>query len=86
MTPEKFLPLLTGLDRAADLVEAIDNPELQKQRGWDLAHWNYQMVPWGVRFAYRDPRSRNLTEVLARISLDAPVLLSGNVQHDNSSV
>jgi len=83
MTPEKFLPLLTGLDRAADLVEAIDDPELQRQRGWDLAHWNYQMVPWGVRFAYRDPRSRNLTEVLARVAFEPPSASTGAVQRNN---
>lgn len=55
MHPEKLTRLLTGLERAAEVVDAIDNQETQRQRGWDLSHWRYELVPWGVRFIYEHP-------------------------------
>ncbi len=54
MRPEELIPLLTSLEAAADVVEAIDYPLLQSYRGWDLAHWSYDFVPWGVRFIHHD--------------------------------
>jgi len=50
---------------AAEVVEAIDDPGLQRQRGWDLSRWRYHLVPWGVRFSYHDPHSGGQTDVLA---------------------
>jgi hypothetical protein len=50
MSPEQLTELLCRLRSAADIVEAIEDPELQRRRGWDLAGWRYEPVPWGVRF------------------------------------
>ena len=78
MSPEYLTHLLTGLDRAADVVEAIDNPQLQQEQGWDLSRWRYDLVPWGVRFHYHDPHSRHQAEVLALLAFAArPALAAG---------
>jgi len=69
MTPEKLASLLTTLEAAADLVEAIDQPELQRHRGWDLASWDYELVPWGVRFRYDGGIGQEPAEILARLHL-----------------
>lgn len=63
MSPEELLPLLDGLDKAAEIVEAIDTPQLQIQRGWDLSCWRYRLVPWGVCFSYRDPLTADQPDV-----------------------
>lgn len=52
MRPEELRSLLTSMEAAADVVEAIDNPSLQADRGWDLSGWRYSLVLWGVRFTY----------------------------------
>jgi hypothetical protein len=65
MSPEKLVELLTSLNRAADLVEAIDDRALQDRRGWDLSRWEYELIPWGVRFEYQEPDTRGRTEVQA---------------------
>lgn len=58
MLPEELQGLLTSMDVAAAVVEAIDEPALQAQRGWDLARWSYDCIPWGVRFLRRDSGHR----------------------------
>ena len=58
MLPEELRGLLTSMHVAADVVEAIDTPALQAKRGWDLARWSYDCIPWGVRFLRRDDRQR----------------------------
>jgi hypothetical protein len=65
MHPEHLIRLLTSLSAAADVIEALDDPRLQTVRGWDLARWRYEPVPWGVRFLHRDGRGRVDAEVLA---------------------
>jgi hypothetical protein len=65
MSPEKLIALLTNLDAAADVVDAIDDCGLQRLRGWDLAHWRYDLVPWGVRFVCHDPYRPAPAEVVA---------------------
>jgi hypothetical protein len=50
MHRDEFMTLLTSMSAAADLVDAIDRPALQLSRGWDLAGWKYELIPWGVRF------------------------------------
>jgi hypothetical protein len=70
MSPEELTCRLNNLYSAAEVVEAIDNPEIQRLRGWDLSCWRYDLVPWGVRFTYRDPLSPLGTEVLARIAVE----------------
>jgi len=68
MSPDQLTELLTGLDRAAEVVEAIDRPELQVKRGWNLAQWRYDLIPWGVRFTYLG-FDRACAEVLAVIPM-----------------
>ncbi len=76
MSPENFIRLLTrSMDKAADLVEAIDNPALQGPRGWDLSNWAYELVPWGVRFSCRDPQQSKV-EVVVVLTVD-PYQASG---------
>jgi hypothetical protein len=65
MHPEQLIPLLTSLSAAADVMEALDNPDLQTDRGWDLACWHYESVPWGVRFLHHDAGGRVDAEVRA---------------------
>ena len=52
MSPDELKALLTSMAVTAEVVEAIDDPALQDRRGWDLAGWNYVLVPWGVRFTH----------------------------------
>lgn len=63
MSYDELKDLLTSLEAAADVVEAIDDPDLQAQRGWDLAGWSYTPVPWGVRFTHFNQHNRIDTEV-----------------------
>jgi hypothetical protein len=72
MSPEDLRQLSNCqgcLSMAAELVEAIDDPALQRQRGWDLSRWHYDLVPWGVRFIYHDPHSGERAETLALLPL-----------------
>jgi len=70
MAPKELTQLLLGLNTAADVVEAIDNRELQQRRGWDLSHWRYSLVPWGVRFTYQEQPDLPPVEVLALLRLE----------------
>ena len=54
MTAEELMGHVHNLAAAAEVVEAIDDPALQRRRGWDLGGWRYELVPWGVRFVRRD--------------------------------
>jgi hypothetical protein len=58
MTPEQLIRLLTELGTAADVVDCIDDPTLQRLRGWDLASWRYRLVPWGVVFSRQPDGTR----------------------------
>jgi len=60
---------LTRLGTAADVVEAVDDPELQRQRGWDLSGWRYDLIPWGVRFSPRDPQRQRHAELLVLLDV-----------------
>jgi len=62
--------LLTGLTRAADVVECLDNRELQRSQGWDLANWKYRLVPWGVCFSYESPHRDGRCDVLILTGLE----------------
>jgi len=52
MSPDELRALMNSMKAAADVVEAIDDPSLQTQWGWDLTGWSYAPVPWGVRFTH----------------------------------
>jgi len=54
MPPTQLVRLLTTLSAAADIVDAIGDPSRGESRGWDLAGWRYELVPWGVCFSRRD--------------------------------
>jgi len=65
MSPKQLARLLTSLESAADVVEAIDDREIQSRRDWDLSDWRYELVPWGVRFLCRQPKPPGRAEILA---------------------
>jgi hypothetical protein len=54
MKPDELIDLLRSMSAAADVVEAIDYPVLQRFNGWNLRNWRYDLVPWGVRFRFRE--------------------------------
>jgi len=63
MTPDKLAALLTNLEAAAEVVDAIEDPDLQRRRGWDLACWRYDLVPFGVRFSHANERDNGPAEI-----------------------
>jgi hypothetical protein len=63
MTPCELANHVQSLNGAADLVEAIDSPRLQDQRGWDLSRWRYDLIPWGVRFRFQEAMGQEPVEV-----------------------
>jgi CheY-like chemotaxis protein len=65
MKPEGLVRLLTSSGAAAEVVEAIDHPSLQFQRRWDLTHWSYEAVPWGIRFLQCNERGGRTAAVVA---------------------
>jgi CheY-like chemotaxis protein len=65
MEPEGLVRLLTSLGVAAEVVEAIDHPSRQFQRGWDLTLWIYEAVPWGVQFLQCNERGGRKAAVVA---------------------
>jgi hypothetical protein len=62
--------LLNGLGTAADIVECIDDPALQRQRGWDLTGWRYRMVQWGVVLTCPGGHGMESSEILVMMGLD----------------
>jgi hypothetical protein len=71
MSPEELTCRLNNLYTAAEVVDAIDDPELQRRRGWDLSRWRYDLIPWGVRFIYNDPVSSSKAEIQALMAVEA---------------
>ena len=41
------------------------DPAVQARHGWGLKHWQYDLVPWGVRFRHHDARGQMDAEVVA---------------------
>jgi len=78
MTAEELMGRIHNLEEAAEVVEAIDDPALQRRHGWDLGGWRYELVPWGVRFVRRE-RNGGETElfVLAALKQGSPGGLPG---------
>ena len=68
MSPDQMIDLLSRVRSPADVVEAIDDPELQRLHGWDLANWTYELVPWGVRFLFREPGSDGQSEIVVLVA------------------
>ena len=71
MSTAELASLLLGLGTAADVVEAIDDPRLRQQRGWDLSGWRYDLIPGGVRFTQEKGRDQAHAEVLAVLAHQA---------------
>ncbi len=67
MHPRALAKIVGNLDAAADVLEAFENRNLQKERGWNFDGWRYEVIPWGVRFIYRDVAKQE-TQVLATLA------------------
>jgi len=67
MTAEDLMRQLGSLEASAEVVEAIDDPLMQR-RGWDLRGWRYELIPWGVRFVRRE-RDGSESEVFVMASV-----------------
>jgi len=72
MSPKQLAHLLTSLETAADVVDAIDDRELQMRRDWDLSEWRYELIPWGVRFRCEERRHPGQAEILAVLGRPGP--------------
>lgn len=68
MTPHTLAQLASNLNIAADLVDAINNHDLQRRRGWNLQQWTFDLVPWGVRFVHRDEQQER-REVVVQLPI-----------------
>jgi len=66
MTPEELAALVCDLEAAATVVEAINDRGLQSRQGWDLRGWQYELVPWGVRFTRPDGDGGAVAAVLVQ--------------------
>jgi hypothetical protein len=67
MTPEQLMRRLSSLQKAADNIDAIDDPHLQRRQGLDLTNWRYRLVHWGSSSVTRRHRnSVNATSLSAR--------------------
>jgi hypothetical protein len=84
MRPEELKRLLTSMKMAAEVVEAIDEPALQTERGWDLAGWSYDCIPWGVRFVRRDDRQRLM--VIRVVVIPEPAATLANCLRERSTL
>ena len=73
MKPQKLAQLANDLDTAAELVEAIECPEVGRERGWDLDGWRYRLSPWGVCFIHRDLNRGIRSEITVRLSPPLPL-------------
>lgn len=68
MSPEELKDLLIDLHSAAEIVEAIHDPELQRRRGWDLRQWDYRCIPWGVCFYRQGGENARGAEIQTALS------------------
>jgi hypothetical protein len=58
MHPEQLHSLLTSMEMALTVAEAIANPILQRVEGWDLSGWTCEVAPGVMRFRMHDPCGR----------------------------
>jgi len=56
---------LTSLESAAEVVKAIDDRDIQMRRDWDLSGWQYELIPWGVRFRCERPKYSGHADIRA---------------------
>ena len=65
MPPSELARLIRSLSAAADIVDAIDDPSMQANLGWNLDGWSYEFIPWGVRFVFRAQDGNVTAKVVA---------------------
>jgi len=65
MPPSELARLIRSLSAAADIVDAIDDPSMQAQLGWNLVGWSCEFIPWGVRFVFRQQDGKVTAAVVA---------------------
>lgn len=78
-TPATLRCQVNDLGSAADVVEAIDDLGRQRERGWDLTGWRYELIPWGVRFLYRSTPDMTHVEVCSLVAFPALALGTGTL-------
>lgn len=71
MNPDELLHLITSMDAAHALAEAVRDPDLQAARGWDLKRWRCDEVPEAVRFIHHNRMGRPDTALLCVKSNEA---------------
>jgi hypothetical protein len=65
MRCDELARLLTSPAEVQAVIQAIDNPVLGVQRGWDLTLWAYRAGPGSVFFVEHDPQGQALDAVVA---------------------
>jgi hypothetical protein len=65
MRPDDLKRLLTSVDMALTVAEAIANPVLQLIEDWDLTGWTCEIVPGAILFHQRDAEGRIIASVVA---------------------
>lgn len=76
MQPAHLAQLVPSLAAAADIVEAIDAAALGEHHGGTWRDWNYELVPWGVRFFRRDGQGAVFVSLATVDGLENPSLTS----------
>jgi hypothetical protein len=64
MNPDELAHLLTSMEAAHALAEAVRSPDLQSAKGWNLTRWRCDEVPEAVRFIHHNPRGEPDTALL----------------------
>jgi hypothetical protein len=64
MNPDELAHLLTSMEAAHTLAEAVRCPDLQAVKGWNLTRWRCDEAPEAVRFVHHDPRGKPDTALL----------------------
>jgi hypothetical protein len=64
MNPDELLHLLTSMDAAHAMAQAVRDPEMQIARGWDLQRWRCDAVDEAVRFVHLNRHGRPVTALL----------------------
>ncbi len=69
MRPEELAQRLTSMAVAADVVDALNDPQRQERDAWRLDGWSFDLIPWGVRFLYRERRNNEVTAAVVAVAL-----------------
>jgi hypothetical protein len=83
MSPNELKALLNSMKAAADVVEAINHPNLQSRRGWDLTGWSYVLVPGAFGSLTATSRRRSTSKSRARRNR---VRTADSMKHDRKGM